>query len=226
MALGDAGVRELPAKETLATERRTYLHERGVEAALLERLVDCWASLFGERVISYRASRGLTDEPTITVVVQELVASERAGVMFTADPSTGNREHIVIEGAFGLGEVVVAGEVEPDTYLLDKAGPHLLEVRIGHKDHKLVAEGDGVTRIDVSEQDARRRVLTDGDAVELSKLGLRIEAHYGTPQDIEWAFTTAGDVRIVQSRPITTLTDDAPTSGEDLASSGHGTVLL
>ena len=97
------------------------------DAAVLERVVDCWASLFGERVIAYRASQGLTDEPAIAVVVQRMVDSERAGVMFTADPSTGDRDRIVIEAAFGLGEVVVCGQVEPDTYVVAKDGPRLLD---------------------------------------------------------------------------------------------------
>ena len=95
------------------------------EEALIERLIDCWVSLYGARVISYRASQGLDEEPAIAVVVQRLIASERAGVMFTADPSTGDRNRIVVEGAFGLGEVVVGGEVEPDTYVLDKDGARL-----------------------------------------------------------------------------------------------------
>lgn len=99
------------------------------DRAVLERLVDCWASLYGERVISYRASQGITDEPAIAVVVQQLIDADRAGVMFTADPSTGDRTRIVIEGAFGLGEVVVGGQVEPDTYVLLKEGPRLLERR-------------------------------------------------------------------------------------------------
>ena len=91
--------------------------------AVIARIVDCWTSLYGQRVIAYRAACGLTEEPSIAVVVQQLIASERAGVLFTADPSTGDRDRIVIEGAFGLGEVVVGGQVEPDTYVLDKEGP-------------------------------------------------------------------------------------------------------
>ncbi|HVM03178.1 MAG TPA: PEP/pyruvate-binding domain-containing protein, partial [Acidimicrobiales bacterium] len=104
------------------------------DRAVLDRLADCWASLYGERVISYRVSRGLTGEPAIAVVVQRLVPSDRAGVLFTADPATGDRDRLVVEAAFGLGEVVVGGEVEPDTYTFLKEGPHLVQARIGHKD--------------------------------------------------------------------------------------------
>lgn len=93
------------------------------DQAVLERLVDCWTSLYGERVIAYRASQGLAEEPAIAVVVQRLVDSERAGVLFSADPSTGDTGRVVVEAAFGLGEVVVSGQVEPDTYVLSKRGP-------------------------------------------------------------------------------------------------------
>ncbi len=183
-------------------------------------------------MISYRASQGLTEEPAIAVVVQQLVASERAGVLFTADPSTGDRSRIVVEGAFGLGEVVVGGEVEPDTYVLDKDGPQLVGVRVGRKDHKLVAAPDGtVGRVELDRDAGKRRVLSDEEAVALARLGLQVEAHYGEPQDIEWSL--AGDrTYLVQTRPITTLPSEqepAPTPagpGAAAAPPGRGRVLL
>lgn len=176
------------------------------EAALIERLVDCWASLYGDRVIVYRASQGLTEEPAIAVVVQRLVDSERSGVLFTADPSTNDRSRVVIEGAFGLGEVVVAGQVEPDTYVVAKDGPRLVLTRIGRKSHKIVsAPGGTVVRVDLDDAEGNARVLTDDEAVALARLGLQVEAHYGEPQDVEWAIA-GGRTYVVQSRPITTLT--------------------
>ena len=189
------------------------------DSAVVERLVDCWASLYGERVISYRARQNLTDEPAIAVVVQQLVASDRAGVMFTADPSTGDRSRVVVEGALGLGEVVVSGQVEPDTYVLAKDGVRLQQVRIGHKTHKLVA-GDGgtVIRQDLDETLADARVLDDDEAVALARLGLQVEAHYGQPQDVEWAIA-GGTTYLVQSRPITTLTP-VVASGDTTVPSG------
>ena len=101
------------------------------DQAVIERIVDCWVSLYSERVIAYRAAQALTEEPALAVVVQRLVDADRAGVLFTADPSTGDRSRIVVEGAFGFGEVVVSGQVEPDTYVLAKDGPRLLQVRVG-----------------------------------------------------------------------------------------------
>jgi pyruvate,water dikinase len=188
--------------------------------ALLERLVDCWVSLYGQRVISYRSSCGLTDEPAIAVVVQQLVDAERAGVLFTADPSTARRDRIVIEGAFGFGEVVVGGQVEPDTYVLAKDGPRLLETRVGHKTHKIVRSPTGVVRVELDDEEGYRRVLTDDEAVALGRLGLAVEAHYGgEPQDVEWVIA-AGETFLLQARPITTLTEptdaDASISGPPL----------
>ena len=109
----------------------------------LARLVDCWASLWGARSIFYRGDKSLTAEPSIAVVVQEMVPSERSGVMFTLDPSTGDTGHIVIEAAFGQGEVVVSGMVEPDTYVVDKNGLRLLHARVGTQHFKIVRGPDG-----------------------------------------------------------------------------------
>lgn len=109
---------------SFAGMNETFTNVRGPE--LLQRITDCWASLFGERVVSYRVVRQLFDEPAIAVVVQQTVASDRSGVMFTVDPAL--REQILIEAAFGLGEVVVSGRVEPDSYHVDRATAMLREV--------------------------------------------------------------------------------------------------
>lgn len=186
----------------------TYTHVVG-DDALIERVVDCWASLYGERVISYRNAAGLLDEPAIAVVVQQMVNADVSGVLFTVDPSTGDRSSIVIEAAFGLGEVVVGGKVEPDTYVVAKQGPRIASTRIGHKSHKLVRGEDGGTeRVELLEEEGRRRVLTDAQVVGLARLALNVETHYGEPQDVEWAIAD-GIVYLVQSRPITTLADVA-----------------
>ena len=173
--------------------------------ALIARILDCWTSLYGDRVVSYRSAQHMTDEPVIAVVVQQMVDSTRAGVMFTADPSTGDRSRIVIEGAFGLGEVVVSGAVEPDTYVVTKDGVRLLSARIGNKTHKIVTGPSGDDEVvELTADEASRRVLGDDEVVALAQLGLQIEAHYGEPQDTEWAMTDHRTF-LVQSRPITTL---------------------
>ncbi|MEO6081955.1 MAG: PEP/pyruvate-binding domain-containing protein [Umezawaea sp.] len=164
---------------SFADMNATYTNVVG-DSDLIERVRDCWASLFGPRVIAYRASRRIVEEPAIAVVVQRMVNSERSGVAFTADPSTGDRDRIVVEGAFGLGEVVVSGAVEPDTYVLAKTGPRLLEARIGHQTHKIVRGPDGADlRVDLDAHTGAERILTDDEAIELARLALRVEEHYG-----------------------------------------------
>lgn len=175
------------------------------ETEVVQRITDCWVSLFGERVVSYRAEQGLIDEPAIAVVVQTMVSSQRSGVMFTCDPS--RRDELMIEAAFGLGEVVVSGSVEPDSYRLDRETASVREIRIGHKSHQIVSGSEGDVHEVIEGPDAWKRVLSDGEIHDVGAIGLEIEKHYGVPQDIEWAYVD-GALFIVQSRPITTLEDD------------------
>ncbi len=172
---------------------------------LIAQIVDCWASLFGERVFAYRAALGVRDEPAIAVVVQTMLDVDRSGVMFSADPASGDPSRVVIEAAFGQGEVVVSGAVEPDTYVVDKDGPRLLSVRVGQQATAIRRGPNGADlRVELSTAEGARRVLSDDDALALARLGVRVEEHYGSPQDMEWAFE-GDDLFLVQSRPITTL---------------------
>ncbi|GHG80534.1 phosphoenolpyruvate synthase [Comamonas sp. JC664] len=178
--------------------------------AVMDALRACWASAYGERVVAYRKAEGLTEEPAIAVVIQAMVDSARAGVMFTADPSSGDTGRIVIEAAWGLGEVVVGGQVEPDTYLLLKQGPRVCEVRVGDKNLRRVRDAEGHERQEtLGPEQAGQRVLSDVTVLELARLGLRVEQHYGAPQDIEWA-EEGGRLFLVQTRPITTLKPAGP----------------
>ncbi len=180
------------------------------EAALLKAIVECWASAYVPRALAYRKTQKLADEPALAVVVQRMVASTRSGVMFTADPSTGDTAKIVIEAAFGLGEVVVSGAVEPDTYTLDKTGPRLLSVRVGHKAFMLTRGPEGKeVRVQLGGGEADRRVLTDHEVEGLARLAIQVEKHYRAPQDLEWAEET-GKWYLVQTRPITTLPAGPP----------------
>jgi len=189
---------------SFAGMHETFTNVTG-DAALLDRVRACWASLYSPRVVSYRKSQGMTEEPSIAVVVQTMVDSARSGVVFTAEPSSGDLSRMVIEAVFGLGETLVSGQVEPDTYTVSKDGPRLLEVRIGHKLLKIVRDPEGREhRVEVPGAEAERRVLTDDEVLDLARLALRVEKHYGDPQDIEWA-EAGGRFYLVQSRPITTL---------------------
>ncbi|GFG50321.1 phosphoenolpyruvate synthase [Mycolicibacterium agri] len=178
--------------------------------ALLDAVVRCWMSLFSPRVITYRASRGFTADPAMAVVVQQMVDSEKAGVAFTADPSTGAQDRVVIEAAFGLGEVVVSGAVEPDTYIVSKETLRPLDVRVGHKSFKIVRGADGRdTVVNLDEGQADSRVLTDDELRSIAELAIATERHNRCPQDTEWAISN-GKTYLVQARPITTLGHTTP----------------
>ena len=192
---------------------------------VLARVKDCWASLYGERVLAYRAEQHLSEEPAIAVIVQQMVFSEVAGVMFTADPTTGALDRMIIEAVFGQGEAIVSGRVEPDTYVLDKAGPRLLSVRQGKQKFKIVRGPDGAdVERPLEDAEVERRTLSQAEIIAIAELGLRAEQHYGTPQDLEWA-RAAGATYLVQSRPITTL-GARPASEARPVASAAPTLLL
>ncbi len=192
---------------------RTNVHG---DEQLLAAVIDCWASLFTPRVVTYRARRGMRQRPVMAVVVQRMVTARRSGVTFTADPATGRRDRIVIDAARGQGEVVVSGATEPDTYLFDAAGPTLLETRIGHQSFAIVAGPDGDRQVELTGPEADEPVLDEQQALAVASLALAVQEHHGgKPQDVEWAFDDS-DLWLVQARPITTLpsgSDEPPVAG-------------
>lgn len=184
----------------------SFLNVQGDEE-LVRVVRKCWASTFGERVLFYRVKQGLPRAMSVGVVVQVMVDSEKSGVMFTVDPTSADNQRMVIEAAWGLGEVVVLGQVSPDRYVVDKTNLELLEKSVGSKAFLLTrdpATGDNV-RVDLrSDPRAQAQVLTDDEVRTLGDLGRRVEKHYGAPQDIEFAIAS-GKTYLTQSRPITTL---------------------
>jgi pyruvate,water dikinase len=186
---------------SFAGMNETFTNTRGT-AMLLDNIRACWRSLYGDRVVAYRAHRQLVDEPAIAVVVQVMVDADRAGVMFSVSPTAGSGDQLVIEAAYGLGEVVVSGQVEPDTYEVDRRDRRVTSTRIGVQSHKIRRGATGDERIELDPTEGARRVLDDAEVLRIAALGLEVEAHYGAPQDMEWAF--AGDeLYLLQSRPIT-----------------------
>jgi pyruvate,water dikinase len=188
---------------SFAGQQDTYLNVVG-PAAILEHISRCWASLFTERAVTYRLRNGL-DHTTVhmAVVVQQMVFPQAAGILFTADPVTSNRKVSSVEASFGLGEALVSGLVNGDTYKV-RDGEIVAEA-VGNKQiaiHALPEGGTEEQAIDRAQQE--QPALTDEQVVELVQLGRRIEAHFGRPQDIEWCLVADG-FQIVQSRPITTL---------------------
>lgn len=192
------------------------------EDGLMDAVLRCWMSLFSPRVITYRASRKFTADPAMAVVVQQMINSEKAGVAFTADPSNGAQDRVVIEGAFGLGEVVVSGEVEPDTYIVSKERLEVLDIRLGHKAFKIVRGPDGHDKvIDLDDAQADARVLDDAELKRIAELAIATEQHNGNPQDTEWAIA-GGETYLVQARPITTLRHTTAPSSEKHAVLARG----
>jgi phosphohistidine swiveling domain-containing protein len=180
----------------------TYLQVVGDEA-LLRSIVSCMASLWTARAIGYRSRNGVPhQEAALAVVVQEMVPSEVAGVLFTADPLSGKRDTVVIDAALGLGETLVAGRVEPDHYVVDAVG-RIAGKMLGAKALSLRGQSGGGT-IAVAEEAAGRQALPDAAIGELAALGRQAAHLFGVPQDVEWAWA-GGRFWLLQSRPITSL---------------------
>jgi phosphohistidine swiveling domain-containing protein len=184
---------------SFAGQQDTYLNVVG-KAEVLDAVRRCWASLWTERAVAYRATNGIDDETVqLAVVIQTMVQSEVAGVMFTANPVTGRRHQYVIDASPGLGEAVVSGAVNPDHFVV--TGNEITERRLGDK--RLVIRslaGGGTEQVEQHDTEA---CLTDEQILELAKLGEKVENHYGSPQDTEWAID--GRLWLTQARPITTL---------------------
>ncbi len=225
-------VRSSAPAEDAADNSFAGVHESIIDVTgddeLIDAVVACWTSLWTDRAIAYRAERGYEDEPTLAVVVQAMVAADRSGVMFTADPRTGDRQRLVVEAAFGLGEVLVGGQVEPDVYVLDKTTLRPLSIHGGHQEREILAGPHGEREVDIVAGDQGRRVLDDDELRAVGQIGVRIEDLYGRPQDIEFSFHD-DRLWVLQSRPITTLGapsdqagDGDGATGSDAAASGTG----
>jgi rifampicin phosphotransferase len=197
-----ATVEDLPGMSA-AGQHDTYLNVRG-EAAVLDAVKRCWASLWSARAIGYRARRGVgPGEVSIAVVVQRLVLAEAAGVMFTIDPVGGAHDKVVISANWGLGESVVAGDVTPDVAVIDRASRTLVSYRVGSKEMMTVADDTATRTADTPAGLRSAAVLSPSEAGELARVGLAIEQLYDEPVDVEWTLA-AGELSVVQARSITT----------------------
>jgi pyruvate,water dikinase len=189
---------------SFAGQQETYLNITG--EALLERVRQCWASLFTQRAIYYRQQQGFDHAAVnIAVVVQRMVDADKSGVMFTSHPSTGEPK-MILEAAWGLGEAVVSGAVSPDNYVVDRETETVEEATVSDKKVMHVkdeATGETVER-EVPDEKREQRVLSEDEIASLVELGELVETHYDTPQDVEWAIV-GDDVYMLQSRPITTI---------------------
>ena len=190
---------------SFAGQQETYLNIIGSEA-VLDAVRRCWASLWTDRAVSYRATQGI-DHRTVqlAVVVQRMVESSVAGVLFTANPLTGRRRQAVIDANPGLGEAVVSGATNPDHFVVTTATGEIVERRLGDKRVIIKGSPGGGTVRTESLDGSDSACLSDDQVRALVELGARVEAHYAAPQDIEWAIDPSGQVWLLQTRPITTL---------------------
>lgn len=196
-----ATAEDLP-EASFAGQQKTFLNISGA-VKLQKAVLDGWASLFEARAIYYRVQKGFDHfKVGIALPVQLMVESEVSGIMFTIDPVT-NSKKIVIEAIFGLGELIVSGQVTPDHYEVSKGDFELISKSIVSQDKQLVRGGSGNKEIKIAKAYKKTQKLPDEKIIELAKIGSVIEKHYFWPQDIEWAYKE-GKLYIVQTRPVTT----------------------
>ncbi len=198
---------------SFAGQQRTFLNVIG-KSNVVTAIQSCWASLFEARAIFYRHQHGFDHlKVGIAVPVQKMVQSEASGVMFTVEPLSNDRTKIFIEAIYGLGELIVAGEISPDQYLVEKATIKIIDKAIRAQEWQLVrSSAESASKLEeniklpVPASKQNKQKITDKDIITLAQIGTTIEELYGVPQDIEWA-KQEGQLFIVQSRPVTTLKD-------------------
>jgi phosphoenolpyruvate synthase/pyruvate phosphate dikinase len=204
VAVRSSAVGEDAAEASFAGLQDTYLWVRGA-ADVLDHVRRCWASLYNTEAVSYRIRQHMPEhDVAMAVVVQQMVDPRSAGVMFTCSPTTGDRSVIAIEGSWGLGSVLVGGEVTPDSFVVSKVTGEIVRRVVAEKVrlHRMAMGGTGTTAADVAAELRSRPCLSDEEIRALARLGARVERHYGTPQDIEWA-VAGEEIMLLQSRAET-----------------------
>ncbi|MGW7260231.1 phosphoenolpyruvate synthase [Streptomyces sp. NPDC054834] len=214
VAVRSSGAEEDGVRHSFAGQFDTFLNVRGLDE-VTSHVRRCWASGFSERSLRYRARHRLpVDAGGIAVIVQRMVPAEHSGVLFTADPTTGRTDRHVVSAVHGLGEGLVSGAVDADTIVLDATTGEPLTTVIGDKRERYDAgSGPGCQVSAVAGEDRARLSLAAADLARLHETGVRITAHYGAPQDIEWA-VAEGTLWILQSRPVTALAPASESEGE------------
>jgi pyruvate,water dikinase len=197
-----ATAEDLPGA-SFAGQQDTFLNIN--QKNLLSSIKQCWSSLFTPRAIVYRKEKGFSHgEVLISVAIQELIFSQTSGVMFTLEPVSGDKDKVVINASWGLGEAIVGGQVTPDEYVVEKDTFRIAEKHIAKKSKQIISNKKGSTKwVAVPQKMQNRPALTDEAIIRLAKYGVQIENHYGVPQDIEWAVDEKSRIFILQARPET-----------------------
>lgn len=198
-----ATAEDLPGA-SFAGQQATFLNVKG-EASLLEAVKDCWASLFTARAIFYREENKIKHERVkISVIVQQMVQSDVSGVMFSIDPVTNDKDRIIVEAVWGLGEMIVQGAVVPDTYVVQKDTFMILSKEISDQKVQLIRRGEKTEEREVPMSWRDKQKISNEEVIALAKLAQKLQEHYYFPQDIEWA-KEGNKLFITQTRPITTM---------------------
>jgi pyruvate,water dikinase len=199
-----ATAEDLP-EASFAGQQATFLNTEGPES-VVKNVQRCYASLFEARAIYYRiVNRFDHMKVGLAVPVQNMIESEASGIMFTVDPVSQDAEKLVIEAGYGLGEAIVSGSITPDRYIVDKKSLEIVDKEINRQNWKIVHKsGGGDKHVTVGRKDQKAQKVSDSIIADIARIGVKIEEHYGNPQDTEWALER-GKVYMVQSRPITTL---------------------
>ncbi|KYQ50675.1 putative phosphoenolpyruvate synthase [Trachymyrmex zeteki] len=205
-AVRSSAIGEDNEETSAAGQNSTYL---GVKNAsdVIECVAKCWASLFSYQSVEYRRQNGLPIRASMGVCIQRMVDAEAAGVMFTRHPTTGDPSSIVITANYGLGETVVSGKIEPDTFMIHRKWDNTLTIGasvLGNKEHKILLDDIGVITSALSEQEIKKISISDISALRLAKIGLHLESLFGSARDVEWAIVDE-QIYMLQARPITTI---------------------
>ncbi len=203
VAVRSSATAEDSATDSWAGQLDTFLNVS--KENLIENVKNCWVSLFSERALFYRVEKKMSKQKiSVAVVIQKMIESEVSGVCFTVHPVNKDKNQLIIEAGFGLGEAIVSGLITPDSYVIDKKNLKILDKNISAQDKMIVRLNNekGTKVIPAKNTDSQK--LSDNDIIKLSKLCIKIEKHYKEPQDIEWALKD-NKFYILQSRPITTL---------------------
>ena len=203
VAVRSSATAEDGADHAWAGQLDSYLNT--TKDTLLEKVQHCWASLFTPRAIFYRFEKGLnTTKISVAVVIQKMVNSEKSGIAFSVHPVTEDRNQIIIEAGFGLGEAIVSGSVTPDSYVVEKEPRKIIDINISNQTRAMYRKAGGGNEWQELGEKGGTQVFSEPEILSLAEIIMTIENHYGFPCDIEWAFES-GKFYIVQSRPITTL---------------------
>ena len=203
-AVRSSAVDEDGATASFAGQHETYLNIVGADA-IIQAVTHCWESARSDHALDYRRQQGLSIEhPQIAVLVQQLVAADVAAVVFSANPITGNRDEVMINASWGLGESIVGGTVTPDTFIVRKSDLEIIQRVIADKQRMTVSAPGGTHEVEVPRFLRNTTSLNDEQVIEMARLAITLEATMEHPVDVECAYAN-GELYLLQCRPITTL---------------------